>query len=162
MFTTVPLVWFALTILLWLMAVFAIWSRKSSHGRTASWLSFFAMSPAAAGFLVISLGWPTPLLTAPGGEYDVLGVKMILQRGIYVLLDKGDEPRYYWLPWNRQMADELQKAMEEKREGADVRLTMPPFEFSWERRPQVYTLPPPKVLPDKPPQDEPPIRYRTL
>src|SRR3546814_8929144 len=59
------------------------------------------------------------------------------------------------LPWNREMAEKIQALMEQENGG--LRMTVPPFEFSWEKRkpPEVYALPQPKVLPDKPRQEAP-------
>ena len=79
--------------------------------------------------------------------------------GIYLWLQLPDvpEPRAYVLPWNRDLAEQLQTALreaEENRSGVQMRL---PFEPSLDdRQPKFYALPqpalPPKDLNDPPAQ----------
>jgi hypothetical protein len=42
-------------------------------------------------------------------------------------------------------------------EEASQGVVVKPFEWSWERRPQFYADPQPKVMPDKPQQEAPPV-----
>lgn len=153
---TVVTIWLVITALFAIISSLAIWSRGLSRARGLSVAACLVFSPVSAVALGFSLGWPLPLLAAPAGEYRVLGVKMIVSKGIYVLLDFSDgEPRYYWVRWSRQAAEELQKAMESQ-ESDGVEMKIPPFEWSWERRPSFHPLPQPKVLPDKPRQEAAP------
>lgn len=149
--------WLAITILLGIIATLAVWARGFSRARGLAVAAFVSASPIAAGALGAALGWPVPLvngLNSPAGEFMVLGVKMLVGKGIYVLLDNSElEPRYYWMPWSREMADKIQEEIDKPNEG--LKMIVPPFEWSWEKRPSFYALPQPKVMPDKPAQQAP-------
>lgn len=149
-----------ITLLLAIMATIAIWSRRGpARARGLAVVAFVLASPIAAGALGMSLGWPVPLysgLTAPAGEWVVLGVKMVVGKGIYVLIDDGDIPRYYSLPWSNEMADKLQDMLDK---GETPTITVPEFEWSWDRHPPTFQpLPQPRVLPPKPREE--PRRYQ--
>lgn len=151
-----------------LLAMFAIWSRRETKTRWISVAGFLVSAPVVVAALSFTLGWPVPLiagLNAPPGDWQVIGSKMVVNEGIYVLLDTGDVPRHYRLPWDKKMSDRLQELLDERQNGGkgDLRLKMPPFEFSWDKKkpPEFYALPQPKVLPDKPRQEEP-KRYKSI
>lgn len=155
-------VWLILSVLLGGMAILTVWSRVKTRVRFWSVIGLLMGSPIAAGALLVSLGWPimyVPGLTFPEGKTYVLGAKMLVGDGIYVLLDRGDSPpRYVWIPWDPKTANELQSAQDEAGKYGDVTITTPPFEWSWDRHPQFHALPQPKVLPDKPhPQEVPEV-----
>lgn len=150
--------WLAVTIFLAFMALLVVWTRRQSILRPFAVACALFSAPAAAVAIATPLGWPVPLyggLTALGGEYPVLGVKMIAGKAIYVLVDTGDEPRYYMIPWDRELADQLQDILDDPgNEGAKIEI---PMEFSWDKnKPQFHPLPQMKVLPDKPPQERAP------
>jgi hypothetical protein len=66
----------------------------------------------AAGALWVPTGTPrfTPV---PAGKYTVLGAKIVVDVGIWVLLDDGaSEPRYYRLKYSTSAANELQGAQD--------------------------------------------------
>jgi hypothetical protein len=150
--------WLALTIVLGVLASFAIWARGYSRARGLAVVGFLLASPAAAGALGYSLGWPVPYVqgvTVPPGKHPILGMKLLVGKGIYLLLDIGEEePRYYSLPWSATDAQKLQEGMDEE---ASQGVVVKPFEWSWERRPQFYADPQPKMMPDKPQQEAPPV-----
>lgn len=153
--------WLVITFVLGLLATLAIWARGFSRSRGLAVGAFLLASPAAAAALGVTLGWPVPYVqgvTVPEGKHSILGVKMLLGQGIYILLDIGDgEPRYYKLPWSNKSAEELQGAQEEGGEEGEVGLIVPPFEWSWDQgEPKFYALPQPKMLPDKPLQEAAP------
>lgn len=83
---------------------------------------------------------------------------MVINKGIYILVDLGDfPPLYLWKPWDQKTADAMQDAMAEAGREGDVFMDVPPFEWSWDQNePQFHALPQPKVLPDKPPQEQAP------
>lgn len=152
-----------------LMATFAIWSRRETSVRGAAVAGLLVAAPVVVASLSLSLGWPVPLiagLNAPPGDWQVIGSKMVVGEGIYVLLDTGDVPRHYRLPWDKNMSDKLQGLLDGQQNGerGDLRLKMPPFEFSWSKKkpPEFYALPQPKVLPDKPRQREQPKRFNSI
>jgi len=151
-----------------LLATFAIWSRRETKVRWLSVAGFIMAAPVIVVALSFTLGWPVPLiagLNAPPGDWQVLGSKMIAGDGIYLLLDSGDTPRHYKLPWDKKMSDKLQELLDGQQNGekGDLRMKMPPFEFSWSRKnpPEFYAMPQPKVLPDKPRQAEP-KRFKSI
>jgi hypothetical protein len=91
----------------------------------------------------------------------VLGSYLLDGQGIYLWLQvaQTNEPRYYVLPWDQQMASELQKAVEQNQaqHGGGVLMRLP-FEHSWDKRdPMFYPAPQPK-LPDKA-GEPPPMVY---
>lgn len=158
-------VWAVLTAFCAALATFAVWSRGNTRLRFASVIGFLITSPVIAIGLSFTLGWPVPMfsgINAPPGDWPVLGSKMVVGEGIYVLLDTGDVPRHYVMPWSKATSDKLQELLDSENGG--VRMKMPPFEFSWEQRkpPEFYALPQPKVLPDKPRQEEPPTRFDSI
>lgn len=155
--TTVISTWVVLTLILALAAWVAIWSRRPVRARIMGVLALLAGSPVAFFSLALCLGWPMPLIagvTGPDGKFVVLGHKLIANEAIYVLIDVGDVPRHYVLPWDQGSAKKLQDA-QDKGEGMTV--TVPPMDLSWERREPLsfHELPQPKVLPDKPKQEAP-------
>ncbi|TPI86430.1 hypothetical protein [Mesorhizobium sp. B2-8-9] len=156
-------VWLVLTAILAAMALIAIWARRPTAARTLAVLSLLLFSPIAGAAVWLCLGWPVPYvegLTVKPGKHMILGVKALIGDGIYVLLDLGGEaPRYYKMPWNDRTAEQMQKALDERAaggEGSTAGVEVKPFEFSWDTHPpQFWADPQPKVLPDKPHQEEP-------
>ena len=147
--------WLLITLALGLMASIAVWARRQSRFRVGAITFFVLSSPFSAWALATSLGWAVPVIpgfTGIAGDYQVLGVKMVVGKGIYALIDTGPaEPRYYQLPWDQKTADAIQDMLDNP-EGAGVMMNIPPFEWSWDTHPpQFWELPQPKVIPDKPP-----------
>jgi hypothetical protein len=72
--------------------------------------------PLAVALAAVAIYLPTgtPRLTQPpSGKYTVLGAKIVVDVGIWVLLDDGQsEPRYFRLPYSNQQANELQGAQD--------------------------------------------------
>lgn len=162
--TAVISAWVALTIVLGLAAWIAVWSRRPTRLRLVAILAFLAGSPVAFFSLALCLGWPVPLvggITGPAGEFTVLGQKLVANQAIYILIDTGNAPRYYVLPWDQEQAKKLQDAADKQ---AEMRVTVPPMELSWERRKPLsfHEIPQPKVLPDKPQQAEAPTRFDSI
>lgn len=154
--------WLLLTLFLGIVTTSAIWSRQLTRARGFTVLAFLLVSPITLATLAYSLGWPLPLvngITKSEGEYNILGVKLVVDKGIYLLLDdyEVEEPRYYVIPWSKELADKLQELMEQNEgspEGLIARI--PPFEWSWDNYDLEFdVLPMPKWLPDKPVEAEP-------
>lgn len=155
--------WLIIVALLGLSASIAIWSRlqKRSRARGLSVLAFMLAAPAAGGALAATLGYPVPLvhgLNLPAGDHTIIGAKIVIGEGIFVLVDRGaDEPRYYRLPWDEKTASQLQEALDGRGEGGEAGMHVDPFEWSWDvHPPQFWAKPQPKVLPDKPAQEAAP------
>lgn len=158
--TYVATIWAVLVLVLAVVTSLAIWSRRGSFARGWTVAAFLVSAPVSAVALAFSLGWPVPFvpgLIAPAGDWSVLGTKMIVGKGIYVLLDTGDVPRHYVLPWDRKMADKIQEFLDQGDANGGMRMKIPPFDSSWDWRdpPEVYAMPQQKQLPDKPRQEEP-------
>lgn len=97
------------------------------------------------------------VLRHPDGELPVLGSYIVEGSGIYLWLQIPGvrEPRYYVLPWDQQLAGELQKAIEEnaRNHGGGVVMRLP-YERSWDWRDPVFHPAPQPMLPEK--HGEPP------
>lgn len=143
----------------------AVWSRRGLAPRLAA----VALSVALVGLIGASvvelLGRPKPTrmewVQRKGAEADVLGSRMVEGQAIYLWLGLPGqpEPRAYVLPWNMEVAKELQKALEEAAKNGSQARAQLPYEFSWEKRePKFYALPQPK-LPDKPAGSSP-LQYQ--
>lgn len=139
------------------LALIAVWSRRRLVFRAGS-VALLALTTAVAyGAFNDLLSRPKPAALEFRGvgieEAEVIGAALREGQGIYLWLRLPDvvEPRYYVLPWNLLLAEELQKVMREaerKRAGIVMRL---PFEGGLEKRDahRFYAVPQPK-LPDKP------------
>lgn len=137
---------------------FTIWSRRETSVRALAVAMFLATVPVSFAAVGSALSWPVPfvpVLTAPGGEYKVMSVKMVQDEGIYFLLDFSEHsPRYYWTPWDSKLANKLQDMMDDPKNGG-VKLKVP-FDWSWDNhKPQFHPIPQPKLIVPKPRQPEP-------
>jgi hypothetical protein len=125
-----------------------------------TWVRFTALAVAV---LFVPLGYAalSDLLSRPKpvdlewarqatGEATLLGATIAEDEGIYVWLQIAGlpEPRAYVLPWNRDVAQELQDAMNEaERNGSGVVMNLP-FEPSLDpREPRFHALPQPALPP---------------
>jgi len=153
--TNAATAWLAITLLISAMALIVVWARRRTFYRALAVTIAILSAPAAALALASALGWAVPMvpvLTAPGGDWQVLGAKIAQGEGIFVLLDTGGgEPRHYRLPWNQKLADRLQDILDDPDKGG-IMLKIP-YEPSLDTNAaQFWPLPQPKALPDKPPQ----------
>ena len=119
--------------------------------------------PVAYASLIALLSKPKPVdlewWLTDAAEAEVVASRLVENEGIYLWLQLVGvaEPRAYVLPWDRNSAEQLQKALreaEQNRSGVQMRL---PFEPSLEdREPKFYALPqpalPPKDLLEPPPE----------
>ena len=100
------------------------------------------------------LGRPKPVRLEWRGmeKAQVLGSSLRENEAIYVWLqfEGGLEPKVYTLPWNMQMAQQLQDAMQQgEANGTGVEMTMPlSAGVEDEREPKFHAIPQP-ALPDK-------------
>lgn len=139
-----------ITVLFLGAALLVAWSRKDIP-IIRGWSGAIALLCAAASALMIgnTLGFATPFIagiTAPAGEVLLLGAKLVPRDGIYVMLDLPDEPKLFWLPWDKEMAERIQELMD----GGGALVTVPPYEWSWDINPPSFNeLPQPKWMPEK-------------
>jgi len=129
------------------------WSRNS-RGRTLILLLFAMMLPAAYAAPASLLGRAKPVtlewLGSKVQEATVLSAIFKEDEAIYLTLLWGPAPNLYKLPWDRNMAEQLQQAMREADRNGTHPMMKLPFEKSWDdREPRFYALPQPK-MPDKP------------
>lgn len=154
--------WVILAFLFALFTMIAVWSRRPTYLRSWSIIALCLSLPVSAVSVISVLGKPIPLfqgLTTPSGDFKVIGVKMVVDQGIYLLLDTGNYPIFAAIPFDRQKANKIQEMLDNPDTRDTMRMTIKPYEFSWEMRqpPEIYADPQPKVLPDKPhetPQNE--------
>ena len=139
------------------LALLAIWSPRKFWVKV--WGTILAISLGFVGYFGFAdlLSRPKPikleLLKRETQETRVLGAKILEGQGIFLLLEIPGlaEPRYYVLPWNRDLAQELQREMgRAHREGRPLMLKSPfDFEHSWDKREKKFYLPPQPAAPPK-------------
>lgn len=96
----------------WLLLAVVMCGFAWMAGKRLAALSLPLAVALAALAIYAPLGMPVPHSPKPG-KYIVLGAKIIVDVGIWVLLDDGTgEPRYYRLPYSTQQANDLQGAQD--------------------------------------------------
>jgi hypothetical protein len=133
--------------------IFRVLPRGLVWQRTASAGLFVLLIAVVYGGALELLSRPKPLRLEwrDAATAKVLGASLREGEGIYVWLqlDGTDEPRAYTLPWNMELAQQLQTAMSEaENTGTGVAMKLP-FDSSLDKRePKFYALPQP-ALPEK-------------
>jgi len=144
----------AVAVLAGLMTTICIWAPRPL------WLKLGAIGTAAlflpstyAGFLHL-LSMPKPVglewWHAHAEEATVLGSSIREEDGIYLWLQMRDvaEPRAYMLPWNQELAEQLQAARREAEQNQTQVQMRLPFEPSLDdREPKFYAMPQPQGPP---------------
>ena len=140
-----------------IMTTMIVWSRKETRMRVLGICLFLVSIPLGAGVFASTLGLPVPLIqgvTAPSGFWNILAVRIEINKAIYVYLDTPKGPRSYVLPWNPNTADKLSQGENNPETKGRGRMKILPFEFSWdEHEPTIEYTPQPKRIPDKPATD---------
>ena len=96
----------------WLLMAVVMCGFAWMAGKRLAAISLPLAVALAALAIYVPLGMPIPHSPKPG-KYTVLGAKIVVDVGIWVLLDDGaGEPRYYRLPYSTQQANELQGAQD--------------------------------------------------
>ena len=154
-----------LALVLALNAVFLPSSSMRRLGSTAAFLGVLAITFVAYTEL---LGRPRPdtwtFWHTQSAQSVVLyaGLKEGQAIYLYVQLPNEDKPLSIELPWNEEVANKLQEAINgNERDGGEIMMDFP-FQRSWEDRlpPNIYNRPPPKPA-DKLEPDEP-LEYRRI
>jgi len=150
-------------VILALLCSICVWSPRRFPIKLAALTTSLLFIPVGYASLTELMSKPKPVelewWLARAQEATVLASTMQEGKGIYLWLQLPDvaEPRAYMLPWSRQVAEQLQKALQEAeagKGGVGMRL---PFEPSLDdREPKFYALPQPAL----PPKDlnEPPAQ----
>ncbi|HSK38913.1 MAG TPA: hypothetical protein VK943_04020 [Arenibaculum sp.] len=154
---------FVASVALLLVFVALRWAR-SGLARVLIVALFAMMLPAAYAAPAALLGKAKPVtlewLNATVEEASVLSATLVEGEAIYVTLLWHAVPGLYKLPWDRDMAEELQRALREAQRNGTNPMMRLPFEPSWDRsEPRFYAIPQPK-LPDKPGSQEPDRHFR--
>lgn len=149
-----------------LLSMISVWSRHRSWIRVGALCVAFLFLPLAYASYASLLSKPKPVSLEwwlnEAGEATVLSSSIKEEVGIFLWLQLAEapEPRAYVLPWNRDLAEQLQAAAREAEE-QDGQLQMRlPFEPTLdELEPKFYAMPQP-ALPPKDLNRPPPKMYQ--
>lgn len=149
-----------------LLATISIWSRHRSWIRAGAIATAILFLPLAYASYASLLSKPKPVALewwlGEANEATVLSSSIQEEVGIFLWLQLAEiaEPRAYVIPWNRDLAEQLQEASREAEE-QDGQLQMRlPFEPSLdELEPKFYAMPQP-ALPPKDMHRPPPEIYQ--
>ncbi len=137
------------------LANISIWAPRKVWVKVTALVTTALFLPAAYVSLADLLSRPKPVDIEWGkaelAEATVLGASMKEDEAIYLWLgiEGLAEPRAYVMPWNQEMAQQLQDAQRAaEAEGNGVRMTQP-FERSWDKRERRFYAAPQPPLPDK-------------
>lgn len=154
------------TIIVALTLVFiSVWSPRRVWVKSAAFfvacafipLGFTSMSELLSRPKPVSLEW----WQGSADEATILSSRIVEGTGIFLWLQLPDieDPRSYQIPWDQDLAVQLQKAMEKAEENQTEARIRTPFEPSLDLdKPKFYARPQPK-LPEKGGQDEGPMNY---
>lgn len=103
-----------LSLTLWAILVIAIGLVAATNPNRRQAVAFAIVAAATIAIPVAALSYPSPWL--PLGPQTVLGVRVDVDKAIYVMLD-GPEPRLFVLPYTEQAARQLQEAQDGAADG---------------------------------------------
>jgi hypothetical protein len=156
--SSLPTLFAVAALLAALLASIAVWAPRRLPTKIGALVAAALFLPLGwAGFAEL-LSRPKPvglewwLQRSP--EATVLGSVVEEGRRVYLWLqlDGAEQPRAYALPWDRRLAEQLQKAQREAEEQQTAVRMRLPFEPSLEdREPRFYALPQPAMPPKEPP-----------
>lgn len=158
----IPALFIIATVLVCILATHSIWAPRKMLVKLSALLTTLLFIPLSYMSMVSLLSKPKPVhlewWRANEKEATVLGSLMREGHGIYLWLQMADlvEPRSYVLPWNQELALQLQRALREaEKNGTSVQMRLP-FEPSLDNgKPKFYALPQP-ALPPKDRNNSPP------
>jgi hypothetical protein len=133
---------------------FSVWAPRRLWLKAGAFGAALLFLPAAYVGLSRLLSMPKPAelewWQARTEEATVLASSLREDEAIYLWLQLGDlpEPRAYSLPWNRDLAEQLQAATREAAENQSQVQMRQPFEPSQDdREPKFYSMPQPALPP---------------
>ena len=150
-----------------LMCSVTIWAPRRLAVKVAALGLAAAVLPLGYASMAGLLSKPKPVrlewLRTAATEASVLSASIREGRGIYLLLALPDaeEPRYYVLPWNEEMARQLQEARREAEDSGAQLAMREPFEGERsiaEGQPKFYAKPQPAPPPKR--YEPPAMQYR--
>ena len=150
-----------------LMTSISIWAPRRLAVRITALALALLFVPLGYGSLADLLSRPKPVamewLRKSAPEATVLGASFVEGKHIYIWLQmpEGGEPRAYTLPWDREVAEQLQEARRKADETGTAVLMRTPFEPSWDHRePKFYAQPQPAMPPKDWRPGPPPLTYQ--
>ncbi|MEO1020157.1 MAG: hypothetical protein AAFY56_21090 [Pseudomonadota bacterium] len=148
--TEIPTYLIPIILLCALLASIGIWAPRKLGLKFIAVTATITMMPLGYAAMAALLSRPKPVELEwwlnGANEATVLGSTMREGQGIYIYLQLEDsvEPRSYVLPWDRQLAEELQQALQEAEDNQSAVQMRLPFEPSYDdREPKFYALPQP-------------------
>ncbi len=147
---------FILIPMLLALVIITVWSPRRF------WVKIGAVLLGLGSVIVLYIGFadllsrPKPVslewMQRSAKQAVVLGAKAVEDEAIYLWLQLPAvrDPRYYKLPWDRKLAEELQKAMREARQKGGSVVVKLPFEPSLDRKEKMFH---PLPQPAAPPKD---------
>ena len=148
-----------------LLCTICVWAPRRLAVKLGTLALALGFIPVGYAALADLMSKPKPVALewwhAKAAEATVVASTMHEGKGIYLWLQLPEiaEPRAYVLPWSREVADQLQKAMQEAEDSQSAVGMRLPFEPSLDdREPRFYALPQP-ALPPKDRNDPPAQRY---
>lgn len=144
----------ATAVLAGLLTMISVWSRHRPWVRTGALLTAVLFLPLAYASFASLLSKPKPVdlewWLGEAEEATVLSSSIQEDAGVYLWLQLAGvaEPRAYKLPWDRDLAEQLQAAAREAEErGSRLQMRLP-FERSLdEEAPKFYAMPQPAMPP---------------
>jgi hypothetical protein len=133
----------------------AVWAPRSLLIKAKSVVTVGLFIPVAYASLADLLGRPKPIdvewANAQADEATVLGAQLREDAGIYLWLEMAglDEPRAYVLPWNRELAQQLQDAQRAAAKTGDAVHMRRPFTASPSEAEPTFYAPPQPAPPAK-------------
>ena len=138
------------------LASIAIWSPRRLLVRVGAVALATLFLPAAWAAMSDLMSRPKPIdfewWHQAEGEATVLSSQLREGDGVYLWLQISGavEPRSYRLPWDRKLAEDLEKARAEaEKNGTPMKMRMP-FERTYDKRDRKFYAMPQPALPDKP------------
>jgi hypothetical protein len=138
------------------LASIAIWSPRRLLIRVGAVALATLFLPTAWAAMSDMMSRPKPIdfewWHQAEGEATVLSSQLREGDGVYLWLQISGavEPRSYRLPWDRKLAEDLEKARAEaEKNGTPMKMRMP-FERTYDKRDRKFYAMPQPALPDKP------------
>jgi hypothetical protein len=164
--TDLSYLFMATAMLAGLLSMISVWSRHRSWIRAGALGVAVLFLPLAYASYATLLSKPKPVALewwlAAADEATVLSSSIQEEVGIFLWLQLAEvtEPRAYVLPWNRNLAEQLQSAAREAEEQNGQLQMRLPFEPSLDDlEPKFYAMPQP-ALPPKDLHRPPPKMYQ--
>lgn len=156
----IPILYLLFVLLGCLLAIVAIWSRRSLVVRFGAVVGLLCLVALNFTALIDLLGRPQPMQYSRVSEFEkdstVLAASIDEGLAIYLWLRHPDirEPRYYKMAWDQDAAIALKRAMDRSTRDNSTVMMKPDYETSLEtnKEPLFYALPPDR-LPLKPPPE---------